>query len=195
MRISIPPVNNSNQSIINIKTRFENLLTYYINSTDFYKNYRLSKESLAELKYVVDECKKNKIDLIVFISPLHVSHLEAIRLAGLWSVFEEWKIEVSEIVKSWDFGDYHTIATEAITEDMVYFTDSIHYTPLTGNLMLDTMLSKTPNPKYSNFGILIDSNNVQEQLLRVRDNRKNWVDNNLKLYHWVEKLFFQMSID
>ena len=190
--MSIPQVNiNTDRAITNIKTRFENLLTHYINSTDFYKNYQLSKESLAELKYIVNECKKNKIDLIVFISPLHVSHLEAIRLAGLWSIFEEWKIEVSKIAKFWDFADYHTIATEAITEDMVYFTDSIHYTPLTGNLMLDKMLSKTSNPKYPNFGVLIDRNNVREQLLRVRENRKNWVENNLELYHWVKNLFVQ----
>ncbi len=189
MRISIETTDN-NKSILDIQTKFQKSLTDYINSRDFYKNYQLSEESLAELKYIVDKCSKNQIELTVFISPLHASHLEVIRAAGLWSIFEQWKTEITNITQTWDFADYHSIATELIREDMVYFTDSIHYTPLTGNLILDKMLSKTPSYKYNNFGSLIDSNNVEEKLIQVRDNRKKWVQNNPELYNWIKSFLY-----
>ncbi len=71
---------------------------------------------------------------------------------------------------------------------MKYFTDSIHYTSITGDLILDKIFSRAQNSKYSNFATLVDSSTMPENLRQIRYNRERWIQDNSQVYHWVENL-------
>lgn len=155
----------------------------------FYKNYQLSQEDLAQLKSIVDLCREKQIKLTVLISPVHVSQMEAIRQAGLWDEFEQWKEAVSQITPVWDFSDYNSITEEPFQQNMKYFHDSVHYSQETGDLILERIFSNSTKPTISNFGfLLLPNQNHQEYFKSIRERQNQWVYLNPKLVEMVKKI-------
>lgn len=115
-------------------------IDYYLNSEGAYRNYKLSNNSLQELKTIIQLCRDRHIDLKMFISPIHALELEAIRLSGLWSEMETWKKEVVKIIPIWDFSNYNSVNTEAVKDDMQYWFSSSHYSKEIGDSILNILL-------------------------------------------------------
>ncbi|MDJ0745182.1 MAG: glycosyltransferase family 39 protein [Xenococcaceae cyanobacterium MO_167.B27] len=86
------------------------------------------------------------------------------------------------------FDNKTALIASFLFEDMKYFTDSIHYTSITGDLILDKIFSRAQNSKYSNFATLVDSSTMPENLRQIRYNRERWIQDNSQVYHWVENL-------
>ncbi|MDJ1184820.1 hypothetical protein [Roseofilum casamattae] len=160
----------------------------FIVLSNAYNHYKLSEKRLEDLQKIVDICREQNINLQLFISPVHASQLEAIRAAGKWDNFEQWKREVAEISPFWDFSGYNSLTTEEIAEQMVYYRDSSHYSPEVGNLVLnrifDYQLDKVPD----DFGVRVTSESIDAHLEEIRGDREAWANTHPKLIQTVEEL-------
>jgi hypothetical protein len=159
---------------ITIKKFLKNEIDYYLNSEGGYRNYKLSEESLQELKTIIQLCRDRNIDLKMFISPIHAIELEAIRLSGLWSEMETWKREVVKIIPIWDFSNYNSVNTEAIKDDMQYWFSSSHYSKEIGDSILNILLMDARNFTPKSFGVFLTSNNIESQLQKMNREAEAW---------------------
>ncbi|NEO53251.1 MAG: hypothetical protein F6K54_09280 [Okeania sp. SIO3B5] len=175
-------VNSNKNQLDNSGYRVNRLLKFKgaINNA-FERNfgmYKLSIQFLGELKIIVDLCQQNQIKLISYISPSHATQWEVIRISGEWSTFEEWKRQVVKIIPVFNFSGYNSITTEPIHNDMENYRDNSHYTPKVGNLILNRLLSYKEEEVPQDFGILINSENIESHLTKIRQDQEIWVKNN-----------------
>ncbi len=155
--------------------RFEsNIKGYY----KFHIKYQLSTQFMDNFKKIVDLCQQNQIKLILFISPSHATQWEAIRATGEWSTFEEWKREVVKITPVFDFSGYNSITTEPIHNEMTNYADNSHYTKKIGDLVLNRILSYKEADVPDDFGVLINPENIESHLAKIRQHREFWAKNN-----------------
>lgn len=167
---------------------FSNNLSNFINNPELYAHYELSTEKLNYLKMMVDICHNRNISLKVFISPSHATQMEAIRVAGLWPVFEKWKREETQIIPTWDFTGYNGITVEPISNSMVYYSDNSHYRKVVGNLILNRLLNNISMDAGIRFGVLLTPDNIEENLDRIRQEREAWAQINSDVVSFVQQL-------
>ncbi|MCL6435381.1 MAG: hypothetical protein K6T90_14445 [Leptolyngbyaceae cyanobacterium HOT.MB2.61] len=168
--------------------RFEQSLSEYLNSAEYYKKFQLSQAYLADLRTLVEICKQRNIDLKVFISPSHATQFEAIRVAGHWSKFEDWKREVVKITPVWDFSGYNTITTEPIHDGMRHYWDNSHYTKEVGDLVLNRMLGYGKEKVPNDFGVLLTPETIESHLNQIIANRKVWLSESPQTIAFIETL-------
>ncbi|MDJ0631982.1 MAG: hypothetical protein QNJ34_02210 [Xenococcaceae cyanobacterium MO_188.B29] len=169
-------------------SRFKFWLTGFLDSEDLYKGYQFSEERLVNFKTIIDTCKKNNIEIIVFISPTHATHYEAISASGLWSTFEQWKREVVQITPVWDFSGYNSITTELIDDRMEYYIDNSHYSPKVGDLVLNRILSFQTEKVPRDFGVLVNQDNIESHLEQIRLDREVWREKHPEELNLVRKI-------
>lgn len=175
--------NPTDRSILNV---FElHLKQAYF--SHWYFDYQTSQKQLGYFKTIVDSCKQKGIDLKVFISPAHVTQWEAIRAAGLWSAFEDWKREVVKVTPVWDFSGYNSITSEAISDQMQNYLESSHYREHIGDLVLNRMLNYEVDNVPGDFGTLVTENNIEPQLAKIRAERERWAKQNPDMVKLVER--------
>ncbi|TGE33836.1 hypothetical protein E4K68_03180 [Desulfosporosinus sp. Sb-LF] len=170
------------------KEAFERELKVYINSGEFYYNYKYSAQRLQDVRTMIELCKERKIDVKVFISPSHATQWEAIRTSGLWGQFEQWKRDISAITPVWDFSGYNSITTETISNTMQYYWDNSHYTEKTGELIVDRLLNHDVASIPKDFGRLLKPETVNQAIKEINSERVTWLQNNKKTIDFVEKL-------
>ncbi|WP_218079547.1 hypothetical protein [Anthocerotibacter panamensis] len=145
--------------------------------------------SLEHFKALVEFCRREGIDLKVYIHPVHANLLEAFRVHGLWSDVEDWKRFVVQILAAdaqthpaaqpfrlWDFSGYTSVTTEPVpaagdtTTQMRWYWDSTHYKKALGDLILDRVFgyrdAQRPIPK--DFGVLLTPQNLETHLADIR---------------------------
>lgn len=154
--------------------KFRRWLTNFLSFEGFYKTYDLSEDRLENFQAIIDLCQKNNLDLEVFISPIHATQYEAITISGIWSTFEQWKREIVKITPVWDFATYNSITTEAISDNMISYIDSSHYSQHTGNLILNRILSYKLETVPQDFGVLVTPENIESHLEEISENRELW---------------------
>jgi hypothetical protein len=152
-------------------SEFKKSINVYFN---VHSDYKLSQAYLSDLREIVRLCRENNITLIAFISPAHVTQTEAIYAAGQWQLLEQWKREVVKILPVWDFSDYNSITTEAISEKMHHYIDSSHYKEAIGNSILDRILSRNKEKIPQDFGVYLIPENIEVQLTKLKRDRARW---------------------
>lgn len=152
--------------------------------------YVLSQDAFDNFQYIVKACQESNIELIVFISPTHVTELENVRVAGNWSLLEQWKRQVVKIAPVWDFSGYNSITTELYTDKQVMknYVDSSHYTREVGNLILDRLLNYDLPKVPFDFGVLITPANVESHLTQINLDREIWAKKNIKTVQLIQTL-------
>jgi hypothetical protein len=156
-------------------TEFKKTIGVYF---DVHSNYKISQQYLENLKEIVALCKQNNIEVVGFISPAHVTQLEAIYVAGQWQILEQWMREVVAILPVWDFSDYNSITTEPVSETMKNYIDSSHYKEEIGNLVLNRIFSYNEKEVSQDFGVYLTPENVEAQLAKLRKDRDRWAKEN-----------------
>jgi hypothetical protein len=156
-------------------TEFKKTIGVYFN---VHSNYKLSRQYLDNLRKIVTLCKENNIEVVGFISPAHVTQLEAIYVAGQWNILEEWTREMVSILPVWDFSDYNSVTTEPVSETMKYYIDSSHYKESVGNWVLDRVFSERVNEVPKDFGVYLTPDNVGAHLVKLRNDRDKWAREN-----------------
>ncbi len=164
--IPYQPMRDGNTTI-----RFHGSTKLYLK---LHSDYKLSETHLKEFTHIVSICQQNHIDLIVYFSPAHAIHLESIYAPGKWSVLEEWKRQIVQIIPVWDFFNYNTVTTEPLTEEMNYYVDESHYTKPVGDLLLTRIFGDRLEQVPPDFGLLLTPENINHILRQNRLDRKHW---------------------
>jgi hypothetical protein len=150
--------------------------------------FSYSEDGLVLLRNILRDCLERGIKIYLFIPPVHARHMEAWRLSGDFSSFEQWKRDLVKIVAEtaeqtgkpapllWDFTGYNPINNEAIPADgsenqMQWYVECSHFTKKLGDLMIDLVLSQGKQEKgkgLEEFGATIDSQNIEAHLAQIR---------------------------
>lgn len=170
---------------LSVKETFDRELSTYLYSKQFFGAYKLTMDKYREL---IRLCQEKNVRVVAFISPAHATLWEAIKVAGLWPVFEEWKKEVSALTPVWDFSGYNGITTEPMSETMQNYWDSSHYKKSVGNLVLDRMFNPKPDKVPADFGILISQHNIDAHLAKIRQGQAAWEKKNPDVMNYVARM-------
>jgi hypothetical protein len=145
------------------------------------------KEMLGYFRRLLDYCRAERIELVLFIHPLHAWDLENNHLLHQSEEMENWKRELVRIAAEeagagraafplWDFSDYNAVTTEPVPAKgdknavMRYYWEPHHYKKMTGDLILDRVLDFRSEERAlpEDFGVLLSSANVQRSIANAR---------------------------
>lgn len=168
---------------------FERSIANHFRSADILASYDLSKVQLENLQRIVDICREQDIELQLFISPTHVTDLEAIYAAGLWPDFEEWKRKVVQITPVWDFSGYTLLNSEEINDQMLNYWDSHHYRRHVGDGILNVILSDSQtSPSLDWPSAPLTQKNIEYSLQKTRKDQLRWRSQNQSTFQWIQNL-------
>ena len=136
---------------------------------------------------ILNFAKRNKIDLRIFIHPIHASLQEIIKYAGLWTEFEDWKKQLTQItskqtldhnqkIQLWDFSGYNKFTTEkktpleALEPTMKWYWEAVHYRKELGDRVLDRIYNYKQESRIvlDDFGVLLSEKNIKNHLKEIR---------------------------
>ncbi len=127
-------------------------------------------DTFRHFEAMLDFSRRNGINVVLLISPVHETYLRKIENEGKSEVVEKWKQRLSEIVRAnavkynanayplWDFAYRNSITTEVLpaennkTARMRWFWDSNHYKEETGDIVLRRVLGRDVDKAYNDFG-------------------------------------------
>jgi hypothetical protein len=173
------------------KFRFKHFLTSYF---IVHHKYKFSDKYFADFQKIVNLCRENNIQLIVFISPAHATQWEAIKATGQWTTFEAWKKKLVQLTPVWDFSGYNSITTEEIDDVMANYLDNSHYTVQIGDLVINRILGYQENKVPADFGVVVNKDNIESHLAKIRADREEWLKKHkdeFDLVQTLEKEFVQ----
>jgi len=144
----------------NFYARLPYLLPYWTPDTTWASDERRAK-SMAEFRKLLDYARKERIELRIFISPVHARYLEWYRRVGWSPLFQAWKRALVTTIDEesretpgraafplWDFGGYHPPALEPVPKAgdlstrMHWYLETSHYSRALGDLILDRVLGR-----------------------------------------------------
>jgi hypothetical protein len=147
-----------------------------------------SPSPLETFNKINEFCQQHNINLRVFISPLHALKQEVIWQLGLGPEFEHWKRGLVEILNNsdttlWDFSGYNSITMEPFPPlgddktQMKNYWEGSHYRKHVGDLILDRLFpfQKPGRNIPDDFGVLLDSSNIDAHLLTTRKAREHYI--------------------
>jgi hypothetical protein len=139
----------------------------------------LHRVSVLRLRSLLELCRKNSIQVILFMSPAHADTLEIYDKAGLWPMLEDWKREIVALVAQysdasvslWDFNDYDRFSTESVALNkhaLKAYWDPYHYKRVVG----DAIVARIFGGDDAQFGVLLTPENLESHLVDVRVRQK-----------------------
>ena len=193
---------------INHRKVFHKVLKNYLTKQNTYAGFSYSKNRLDLFRKFVEDCRQKNIKLYLFISPIHARQIEAMRVLNIFPEFEQWKRDLVQIIAEdtvenpnkqpillWDFSGYNSITTEAIPpagskQEMKWYWESSHYKKELGDMLLDIMFNYPQKPKNTpnDFGVIINSSNIELHLERIRAEQARYQQNFPQEVEEVEKL-------
>lgn len=125
------------------------------------------KETLEEIKAIVDFCKTNKINLVIFINPHHHNTY----LNSNLPQFFYFKKELAKITDYYDFSGLNSITT-----DNYYFYETSHYRTIVGDMMLKRIFGYPDVKVPDDFGVKVTKENIDEHLKRQKEEVKKYTN-------------------
>lgn len=170
-------------SATDVKEVSNHFLKIYGFQTDMYKDFKVSAEAMRATAEIVKICHDRGIQLDVFINPDHVVLKEIIWNVGVWNEWEEWKRAMVAAVGSVvDFSVYSDASEEAVGSQMTHYYEVVHYTPVFGQRILDSLRSQdTPISMY------LTPNNIEAKLTILKARRQTWASAHAELVTDVRK--------
>lgn len=130
-------------------------LPSFLNSNKF-KNFSSIDSKLKIFTEVVKLCKKNKIKLKVYTSPVYYRHVDLYYKMGLGETYSYWKKELALITSYTDF-----CTKNEITNNIMNFRDSSHIVSSMGKLVFARIFNDKNTDIPDDFGIYIDKKEKQ----------------------------------
>jgi hypothetical protein len=163
---------------------------------------------LQDLDSIITTACANGTRVILFFSPMHARHLEAIEQAGEWNEFVMWKRSVMELANSkagcniqlWDFARHSKVTEEPVPEfgPMKYYWESSHYRKIVGDAILTATVGGQTDPRAwqaefgddfgGDFGERLTATNFLESMRRQDAARETWRSANPAIVSDVESL-------
>jgi hypothetical protein len=163
-------------------------------NTKYYGEFSLQKKAILDFERILRICRDNKIDLKMYISPAHADlEGEGILAAGKWNLFENWKRTIVGLSDTygypiWDFSGYNSVTTETVKTPMLNYWDSSHFDEKIGHLILERIL-KGGGRIPADFGVLLQKENIEEELLKIREQRSLYVSKGRQRIETLRKRF------
>jgi hypothetical protein len=134
----------------------------------------VSSEMVPAAREMIASCKSRGVECRFFISPLHADVLFAAYHLGLWPELEALKRALAELAPTYDFTRYSHIIDERIGP-VIYWPEAFHFSPALGELMAKVMTGQREDDMPANFGVILDRENVDVNLLAWREERDRWI--------------------
>ena len=154
--------------------------------------------SMRAFRELLAYARSNRIDLRLFISPVHARYLELYREVGWWPAFEAWKRALVQAVADeaagsagdafplWDFSGYNRITAEPLPSGsdlgttMRWYLESSHYSRAHGEMILRRVLeppADSPAERAADpdaHGTRLELRNIEPQLRRIRNDAERY---------------------
>jgi hypothetical protein len=153
---------------------------------------------LEALRHFLEWANAHDIDVVLFINPYHSDYLIQIEMAGKWTLFEEWKRQLTNIaaeytVPLWDFNTIDRHSTEHPPSlgdkrsELQWFWEPAHYRHELGDLMLAAMLDRQcgKSRETGKFGVKLAPLSLQPHLERLKLEMHRFILDNP---HVIERL-------
>jgi len=150
----------------------------------FYDPYK-QHDAFASFRKILALARDRKVELHLYISPIHARILETIRQSGLWPEYEAWKRSLVTIlaedarlradgtsVPLIDFSGINSVTTEAVPvlgdtqTHMTYYWECSHFKKQTGDLIQDVVwgVEREGVRRPADFGVELNEQNVDRLL-------------------------------
>jgi hypothetical protein len=183
---------------------FARCIRRFIIEPETYGAYHYSEERLGLVRQMIRQCRQAQVELFIFVPPVHALELETIRVAGLWSTFEQWKKDIVRIVAEenavdavpfWDFTGFAGPLIEPVPPAgdrqtrMRWYLENSHFTPALGERVLNRMLAGADEKSESAvFGTRLTPATVDQHLTRLGQEREAFAKSQAHEVAWVEQL-------
>ena len=144
--------------------------------------------SLSYVRRIVEFCRREGIDLSIFITPSHVHQIEIAAATGAWPIIEGGKRALVRLLADdarerpgrpsiplFDFSGYSSVTTEALPpvgsrKEMRYYWDSSHFKEQVGDYVLDRLFGVTTASREAprDFGIRLTADTIESALAQQR---------------------------
>lgn len=145
-----------------VKSYKSNLRRHTENFTG--ENYQSNSEYINILKHLKQENPQSQF--IIFTSPITADLLVSIiKNGGRIDEFDKWLKDLIEV-----FGEVnHFMTINTITQNLQNYPDDDHYYPHIAELLANKLSSKDNDNIPSDFGVLINKDNVDEYMDRFKE--------------------------
>lgn len=114
------------------------------------QNYVAYDESMEIFGQLLDELKRENIQVYFFFSPSHILSYHYLQKAGLLDLYISWKNDVSDAIMArgfglWDFDIKSPATSLKRADSSEWFNDDLHYTKKFGDVILETVLAGKDN--------------------------------------------------
>jgi hypothetical protein len=152
------------------------------------------QNTMDTFRDMLDFARRSGIDVRFFINPIHARMLIALREAGIWPQYEEWKRRLVRTLEAegsasgtrafqlWDFSGINSITTEHIPKlgeltEMQWWWEPSHYRKGAGDLILDRILDyRAPSRTVpDDFGLLLTPDNIESWIAKTRDGVRSYM--------------------
>ena len=179
---------------------FEATITGYLQKRRRFAGFSYGEDHLERFREIVAMTQEDGVDLVVLIPPVHALHLETIRAAGLWPVFERWKRDLAASLAGtefplYDFTGYDAFTTEPVPLQggadaaMRWWWESAHFRRALGDRVLDRALATragAPLPPW--FGPRLAMGNLDAHLERIEAARRAWIERSPNQVRWFRRV-------
>jgi hypothetical protein len=148
--------------------------------------------TLAAAREMIAECELYKADCRFFLSPLHADVMLAMYHLGLWSEVEKLKRGLAELAPTYDFTRYNQLIEER-SGPVVYWPEAFHFSPALGELVVRAMTGMRTANMPQNFGVVLDSKNIEASLAAWREERDVWIAQHPELVARMQKAEFDFQ--
>lgn len=169
-----------------------------LTNTATLQGFRYSPERVDALRVMAATCRERNIELIMIVHPVHALQLEAVRAAGLWPAFEQWKQDVVAIAEEasfpvWDFTGYQGYRSEALVGEgaappglWTWWWDPSHCRAELGDVVLRQVFEGVADDRCP--GVRLTSDNLTSHFQRICEQRETWVRENQDAAEFVEQV-------
>ena len=140
-----------------------------------------------DLREILQEARRRRIKLRVYLAPSHARMYEMISFDGRWPMFEEWKRTVVSIfaadaaahpgdpIALWDFAGHNSVTMDAFPEQaaaapaLAYFLDTVHWNARVRDFIVARLFAHDAGePVPEDFGVLLTPSNIESEIARTR---------------------------
>lgn len=113
----------------------------------------ISKECIVAITDIIEMCRENNIELVVYTSPIQGSTYKEATEKGYF----DFLVDVSKVTNFYNFSGLNKYTT-----DQAYYFDNSHFRPCVGLEMEKVMFSSNMTSDVSSFGAYITTENAGE---------------------------------
>jgi hypothetical protein len=167
-----------------------------------------SETSLHYIRQIVAFCRREGVDLRIFIAPEHAHQLEITAAIGAWGTIENAKRNLVQLLSEdaaqhpdappialWDFSGYSSVTTEALPApgsraEMRFYWDSSHFKDIVGDLVLDRVFGASDSRRTvpPDFGVRLNADTIDAALAHLRADQLAYRRTNPEDAMWIQSL-------